>query len=59
LFKNRVYFKLFENQKKENKTEINSFSSKNEKNKDINLNKTERKISEINLALSKLFGFLE
>ena len=55
--KNRVYFKLFENQKKENKTEINSFSSKNEKNKDINLNKTERKISEINLALSKLKKF--
>jgi len=53
--KHRVYFKVFDNPaKKDNKTEIQSYMKKNEKNdsKHSNLNKTERKISDINLSLS-------
>ena len=53
--KNRVYFKVFDNlSKKDNKNEIQSFMAKNGKYdlKYNDLNKTERKISNINLSLS-------
>ena len=58
--KNRVYFKIFDNpSKKDNKTEIQSYTARNEKYNFNNndLNKTERKISNINLTLSNTKRF--
>ena len=58
--KKKVYFRVLDHEfHKENKTEIDSYSSKNNENKNIkkiniNLNETERTIKNINLSLSEI-----